>query len=82
MTNEKPKNMSEHEFMAIELLKQLVPDQKSTYEDGEGRKWSSYCKQVENMAITIISKQGRVVARVVYDYDSGEEQVFYGGDSQ
>jgi len=60
----------------VNVLKQLVPDQKMRLIGAEGEIWESVCKDADGMAITYISKNSEIVAKIVYDYDTGREEEF------
>ncbi len=66
---------SEFNRNVLAVLGCIVPDQKMTLTDGEGHKWNSYCKQIGNIAVTIIEKDGFSVQKIFYDYDSDEEKI-------
>ena len=72
--NEKIK--SEFDRMAVNVLKQLVPGQKMRLDAIEGKVWESVCVDSEGMALTTIKRNDEVVAKIVYDYETGQEREF------
>ena len=75
--NKQNANLSGIDEMTIDLLSQLVPDQTSAYVDGDGNKYNSVCRQKDQIATTLIYKNKKVLAKVIYDYDSSEEIIIY-----
>jgi len=71
-------NLSGIDKMAIELVSAIVPDQTSKFVDGEKNVYEGTCKQVGNLSITIITRNGNILCQIVYDYNSGKEERFYG----
>lgn len=67
---------SEFDRKAVELLKCIVPGQVMRLDDGEGGEWVSASMDQENLAITKVERNGIIVARIVYDYETGEEKSF------
>jgi hypothetical protein len=71
--------LSEFDRNAIQVLRCLVPDQEMRLNGcGDCGSWLSRCVQVDELAITTISKNGENIVKIVYDYDSSTEQEFWG----
>ena len=68
---------SEHEKDCIKVLKCVVPSQKIRIIGSEGEQWESIATEVDEMAITKITKDGVLVAKIVYDYNSNQETEFF-----
>ena len=67
---------SQFDKLVIEVLKCIVPDQHMTLNDCDGSVWSSSAISKNEVAITTIVRNDKVVAKIVYDYESGEEKEF------
>jgi len=66
----------------LKVLKCIVPGQRMKLEDGEGRIWTSEVTEKEEMAITIIKRNEGIVAKIVYDYETGREEIFLVGSDE
>lgn len=60
----------------LKVMGCLVPDQTMKLETAEGKVWISRCKEIDEMSITTIMRNEKVVARFIYDYTSGEVKNF------
>lgn len=73
--------LSEFDRNAIQVLRCLVPDQEMHLTGNAGcGSWDSKCVQVDELAITTITKNGKNIVKIVYDYDSSTEQEFWEDD--
>ena len=79
----KGKNLSEHDKAVIRLLSMsTVAGQEAKYTNGEGVEYTarSY-NHSDDITATTIKRENRILARVYYDHDSGDETfVIRGGD--
>ena len=70
--------LSKFDMSAIEVLRCLLPDQEMHISGNtDCGSWDSKCVQLNDMAITTIKKNGKNIVKIVYDYDSSEEQEFW-----
>lgn len=67
---------SEFDKRVIEVLRCVVPSQSMRLIGAEGEQWESVANEKDNLAITTIKKDGEEVAKIIYDYNSGEEKEF------
>ena len=75
--NKQNANLSGQDENVIKALNCLVDGQESSFVGGEGEVYKSVCKQQNNIAITLITKRDKPLAKVIYDYDSEEEVIIY-----
>ena len=76
----KRKINSEFDKRVISVLSCLVPDQYMELKEtssGNLQLWKSTCKDVDNQSITTITRDSETVAKVIYDYETGEEKSFF-----
>lgn len=79
---------SEFDRKVIDVLKHLVPDQRMRLVEttrGFETTWTAFCKDKEGLSVVeIFRSKGandclnmELVAKVIYDYDTGKETVSY-----
>lgn len=73
------RNISQFEVMVIHVLKTIVPSQEMSLKDEEGNKWKSSAIESHGFAVTTITKNEKVMARVFYDYEQAEEEIKWVG---
>ena len=70
------KDLSVFEGAIVECVGCLVPDQTSELKDHEDRVYKGSCKDFDDLAITNITKQGKVWVKIVYNYKTYDEVLF------
>ena len=65
--------ISEFDKKAIAVLKCIVPHQTMKLTDVDGIVWESTAKDIDTTAVTTITKNGKVIAEIIYNYESNKE---------
>ena len=73
----RPSNWSEYDHFAHKAVSCLVPDQKATLTDGEGFVYEGTCKDVDGMAVVVVTKNGKPFSKITYDYETSIEMTYY-----
>ena len=65
---------SDFDRKVIAVLRNIVPGQEMSLTDVDKVNWTSAAIDDNNAALTTIKKNGVVVVRILYDYETGEEK--------
>lgn len=77
MEKQTKQKLSEFDRNAIQVLRCLVPDQEMSLTGNGCGEWKSKCIQIDELAITTITKNGKNIIKIIYDYESSTEEEFW-----
>ena len=67
------KEISRYDKKVISVLKCIVPHQTMKLIDTDDVIWESTAKDIDKTAVTTITKNGKVIAKITYNYESSKE---------